>query len=178
MIRNQLRCAVIAALAFASVGCMTYRGPIGVESAIEKQLGVQLDREFGVKLGWTSTKIMLSFMKDDDDEDSVFNCDLDGVGIATFVIPPGARKARLDPKRLGLGDWDTAVHARDADGDVLLVTREKHGKIRELILVVVDEEEVVLGRLKGDLGELVEKMVHDTETKGTRAARKTFPNAS
>ena len=175
--RNPIRCAVIAALAFASMGCMTYRGPRGVESALERQLGVKLDREFGIKLGWTSTKIALSFMNDDD-EDSIFNCDLDGVGVATFVIPPGAGKARLDAKRLGLGDWDTAVHARDADGDMLLVTREKRGKIRELILVVVDDEEVVLGRLKGDLGSLVEKMVHDTETKGTRAARKALPNAS
>jgi hypothetical protein len=137
---------------------------------------VQLDREFGIKLGWTSTKIMLSFM--DDEDEPAFGCDLDGIGVATYTIPAGARKVRLDPKRLGLGDWDTAIRARDADGDVLLVTREKRGKVRELILVVIDDEEVVLGRLKGDLGALVEKMVHDTETKGTRAARRSLPDAS
>lgn len=174
--RAGLCCALVAVVAVAATGCVTYRGPRGVESAIERQLGVKLDREAGIKLGWTSTKIMLSIINDDDDP--ALDFDLDGIGVATFTIPAGARKARLDPKRLGLGEWDTAIRARDADGDMLLVTKEKRGKIREVILIVIDDEEVVLGRLKGDLGALVEKLVRDTETKGTRAARKAFPDAS
>lgn len=168
------RAAVAAGFLVLVSGCVLYRGPRGVEDALERQLGVELEREYGVKLGWTSTKIVMAFANSDDDMDGL-DLDIDGIGVATYIVPPGAKRPRLDPARLGLSGWDTAIRARDEDGDVLLMTRARRGKIREIVFVAYDDEEVVLGRLKGDLGDLVEKMVRDTKKDGTRAARRAIP---
>lgn len=174
--RTVLRLTCVAALTLVAAGCMTYRGPRGVEKALEEQLGVEMDREYGIKLGWTSTKIVLALTRDDDEP--ALDFDLDGIGVATFVLPPGARKVRLDPESLGLDGWDTAIRVHDEDGSVLLVTRGRKGKIHEMIFVSVDDEEAVLGRLNGDLGRLVEKMVRDTQKSGTRAAKRALPASS
>lgn len=173
--RRWLGVVLVLGAAFSVTGCVLYRGPRGVEGALERQLGVELEREYGVKLGWTSTHLVMSLARHDDDPDPDLDFDLDGIGVATYTIPAGAKKIRLDPERLGLSGWDTAIRARDGDGDVLLVTRARRGHVREMIFVAVDGDEVVLGRFKGDLEALVEKMVSDTRKDGTRAARRALP---
>ena len=173
--RRGLGIALVLGAAFSVTGCVLYRGPRGVEGALERQLGVELHREFGIRLGWTSTHFVMAIARHEGDPDPDLDFDLDGIGVASYTIPAGARKVRLDPERLGLSGWDTTIRAHDADGDVLLMTRARRGHVREMIFVAVDGEDLVLGRFKGDLDALVEKMVSDTRKDGTRAARKALP---
>ncbi len=167
---------IVVSIVFCAGSCMLYRGPRGVEDALERQLGVEMERAAGIKLGWTSTHFVMSLARNAD-EDPALDFDLDGIGVAAYTIPAGAGKIRLDPRALGLAGWDTAIRAHDEDGDVLLVTRARGGRVRELVFIAIDGDEAVLGRLEGDLSELVEKMVSDTWRDGTRAARRALPTA-
>ena len=47
---TRARGMALGALMALTTGCMTYRGPYGVEAALERKLGVELHRELGIKL--------------------------------------------------------------------------------------------------------------------------------
>jgi hypothetical protein len=136
--------------------CVFYRGPQGVEDALERQMGVELDREFGIKLGFLSTKVASGIAHAVDDEDELGELHLSSVGVATFTVEGTPERAPvLDPDRLGLRGFETVLRAKDGGDDVLLAVRSKKGSVREAVLVVCDGEEVVISRFKGDLDALV-----------------------
>ncbi len=175
-----LRSGIVAALAAASAACVTYRGPRGIESAIEDQMGVGLEREFGLKLGWTATKITGAIVAHDGDEDALAFKDLTGVGVAVFKVPEGASRAAtgLDPARLHLASFETVLNVRDRDGQVLVLAKTRHNSIHEVVFLSCDDEEVVVARLRGDLDRLLEQLARASEEDGVRGARRAVPVAS
>src|SRR5262245_26144492 len=80
------RPAVALALFLATTGCVTYRGPRGAEDVIEERLGSRLNRTFGLSLGPISTKIVASFVHDDEDPEAPDLRGLTGVGVAIFEM--------------------------------------------------------------------------------------------
>lgn len=174
-----LRSGIVAALAAASTACVTYRGPRGIETAIEDQMGANLEREFGLKLGWTATKITGAIVAHDGDEDALAFKDLTGLGVAVFKVPEGASHlAGLDPARLHLGSFETLLNVRDRDGQVLVLAKTRHNSIHEVVFVSCDDEEVVVARLRGDLDRLVEHLTRAADEDGVRGARRAVPVAS
>jgi hypothetical protein len=159
------RRAVAAALmtaAFASSGCgmAFYRGPRGVEGAIERQLDCDLDRQFGLKLGFATAPIasgVLRAVVDEEDDSFVKELHLRHVGVAVFQVENrGSVSGNLDPRKLGLSGWDTLVRIKDDGDQVLLLSRPgRRGGIKEAVLVSYDGDEVVLVRIKGDLDGLI-----------------------
>jgi hypothetical protein len=171
--------AILSACLPATAACVTYRGPHGMEAAIEEQLGVNLDREFGLKLGWTATKIAGAFVGNDDDEDALVIRELTGIGVAVFKIPErGSRPAAIDPARLRVGRFETVLNVRDQDGQVLVLTKAHKGSIREMIFLANDGDEVVVGRLKGDLDALLDRVIRGADEDGVRGARHAVPVAA
>ena len=81
-IRSAARIAAASVLALSAAGCMTYRGPSGVEATIERKAAIELKREMGIKLGPLGTKIAASIMHQSDN-DADFR-DLSGFGVAVF----------------------------------------------------------------------------------------------
>ena len=155
MRRGALLVLVLGAV-LAAPGCVLYRGPRGVEEAIEDQMGVRLDREFGLKLGFIATKTVSGIAKAVDDEGVLDDVSLSSIGVATFSVEgTPERPANLDPERLGLRGYETVLRARDDGDDVLLVVKAGKKSIREAVLVVCDGEEVVISRFKGDLDGLI-----------------------
>ncbi|HEX6850204.1 MAG TPA: DUF4252 domain-containing protein [Candidatus Polarisedimenticolaceae bacterium] len=147
---------IAASLLSTAPACVFYRGPQGVEDALEAQMGVELDREFGIRLGFVSTKIASGIARAVDDEDALGELHLSSVGVATFTMEGTPENPPvLDPKRLGLRGFETVLRAKDDGDDVLLAVRSRKGSVREAVLVVCDGEEVVITRFKGDLDALV-----------------------
>lgn len=145
-----------ATLVATASSCVFYRGPRGVEDALEDQMGVELEREFGIKLGFLATKAASGIVRAVDDEDALEEMKLSSVGVATFMVEgTPERPANLDPARLGLRGFETVLRAKDGGDDVLLAVKSKRGTVREAVLVVCDGEEVVISRFKGDLDALV-----------------------
>ncbi len=173
------RSALAAALVAASAGCVTYRGPRGIESAIEDQIGANLEREFGLKLGWATTKLTGSIVAHDGDGDALAFQDVTGLGVAVFKVPEGAtRRAALDPGRLGLSGFETVLDARDRDGQVLVLARMRHDTVHEIVLVSCEDDEVVIARLRGDLDGLLQRVTRAADEDGVRGARRAVPVAS
>jgi hypothetical protein len=159
----------LVALVALTTGCMTYRGPYGVEDVLERKMGVELHREFGIKLGPLSTKFAASFVGHDDDLDLR---DVTRVGVAVFEVAArnGAAPQRIEPRDLGGSGWTTALDARDGDEQVLLLVKSRGGSIHDMMLLTVDSDEVVVARLTGHLDEMLAKAMNGAKHEGARGA--------
>jgi len=163
--------AAALALVLTAAGCMTYRGPVGVEATIERKAQVKLRREMGIKLGPISTKIAGSILHDSAD-DMDFR-DLTGVGVAVFEVTKrtGAPARPLDAKDLGVEGWQPMIETYSDDEQLLVFAKTGHGEIREMMLVSIESDEVVVVRLKGHLDRLIEKTLAAADHDGARGAR-------
>jgi len=165
------RIAAASALALFAAGCMTYRGPVGVEATIEMKAQVELRREMGIKLGPLSTKFAASIVHDGDDDLDLR--DLTGIGVAVFEVTKhtGEPAQRLDAKDLGVEGWRPMIESRSEGEQLLLLAKPGNGEIREMMLVSIESDEVVVVRLKGHLDRLIEKTLVATDRDGARGAR-------
>jgi hypothetical protein len=150
-----------AVLAGSGCGLAFYRGPAGMEGALERQLDCELNRDFGLKLGFLMAPLASSIVRktaDTGDEAFLKELHLRKVGVAVFHVEnQGADVRRLDPAKLGLSGWNTLARVKQ-DGEQLLVMSkpEKSGGIRNVVLVTYDGDEVAIVRIKGDLDKLVQ----------------------
>ena len=167
---HRLRIAFVSALAISAAGCMTYRGPHGVEATIERKAQVTLHRETGFKLGPISTKIATSILHHYDDQDYR---DLTGIGFAVFEVTKhtGASAQPITAKDLGVEGWSPMIENRSDGEQLLLLAKAEEGEIRELMFVSIESDEVVIARLKGHLDRLIAKTLAAVDRDGARGAR-------
>lgn len=148
-------------LAGSGCGLAFYRGPAGMEGALERQLDCDLNRDFGLKLGFILAPLASSIVRktaDTGDEEFLKGLHIRKVGVAVFHVEnQGNDVRRLDPGKLGLSGWDTLARVKQ-DGEQLLVMSkpEKSGSIRNVVLVTYNGDEVTIVRIKGDLDKLVQ----------------------
>jgi len=155
--------ATLISLVLSASGCglAFYRGPAGMEGALERQLDCDLNRDFGLKLGFILAPLASSIVRKTagtDDEEFLKGLHLRKVGVAVFHVEhQGSEVHRLDPAKLGLSGWNTLARVNQ-DGEQLLVMSkpEKSGGIRNVVLVTYDGDEVAIVRIKGDLDKLVQ----------------------
>ena len=165
------RVAAASALAISAAGCMTYRGPRGVEAAIERKGEVELHRETGFKLGPISTKITASILHHNG-EDQDFR-DLSEIGIVVFEVTrhTGAVAQPITAKDLGLEGWRPMIESLSEGEQLLVLAKTRDGEIREMMFVSIESDEVVVARLKGHLDRLIEKTLSAADHDGARGAR-------
>lgn len=63
--------------------------------------------------------------------------------------------------RLKNDGWDLAVKVRDEDEQVWLYSRERHGQIRDMLVLTLDQENMVVVRLQGRLSRLFQRAMED-----------------
>ena len=167
---TRARGMALGALMALTTGCMTYRGPYGVEAALERKLGVELHRELGIKLGPISTNFAASFVGHDDDLDLH---DLSRVSAVIFDVgaSTGFAPRPIEPVDLGAKGWTTMLASRDGDEQVLLLVKPEGGTIHDMMVLAVDGDEVVLARLTGRLDGLIAKAMDGAEHDGAHGAR-------
>ncbi len=151
--------------------CMTYRGPTGVQDALEQALGTRLHREAGIKLGPISTRFVASFV--DDGDDPIFH-DLSRIGVAVFEVGAsnGCTPRPLTATDLGVAGWSTLLDARDDGGQALVLVKPNHGSIHDLMLVTADSDEVVFARLSGRLDHLISSVMEGSKQGGVEGVRR------
>lgn len=162
----------LGAAILASCGCMAYRGPSGVEDALERRLGVELHREVGFKLGPISTRIAGSIVGDDLDGIGLHG--VSSIGLAVYEV--GAANGRVpgpvDARDLGVPGWSTLLAVRAPGEQVLMLARPGQDSIRELMFLSVESDEVVVARIKGHLDKLIAETI-DRAEHGTKATKET-----
>jgi hypothetical protein len=160
---------LVALLAFVS-GCMTYRGPRGVEAALEDTLRVELRRELGIKLGPVSTRFAASLIGHDDEFDLHEPSRVSAV-IYEVGRPNGSTPRPIEPRDLGATGFTTMLASKDGGEQVLVLVKPPEGEIREMMLLTVDAEEVLLARPTGRLDELFARSMNGAKRDGARGAR-------
>ena len=165
-----------AAMLLAATGCMTYRGPRGVQDSLERSLGVELKRDVGIKLGPISTRIVASLTADDGDAEFDLH-GLTSVGVVVFERghPNGSTPHRVEPKDLGVTGYSTMLSSSDGDEQVLILTKPRNGSIHDMVLLSVDADEVVVARLTGQLDTLIAKAMDEARSGGAHGARAAVP---
>jgi hypothetical protein len=171
------RIAAMAVVFLTATACFSYRGPRGVEDALEQSLGVELHRDVSIKLGPLSTRLVASFVGDNDD-----GLDLHGltsIGLVVFERGPvrGHATHRIQPSDLGLKGYETMVSSSDGDEQVLILVKPREGSIHDMALLAVDADEVVFARLTGRLDELLAKAMDEAEAGNVQGVRAAVPLA-
>lgn len=162
-------------LAASSAGCMLATPGLGNQrQALEEQLpGARFDRSFGVKLGRISLGLARGILRaaEDGDEDveqaMAMLRHLDGVQVALYktVDLPAIDAASFRPPRARTrsGDWFVAADVRGQGHVGWAIARTgDRGLVREILVGALDEDQLVLVRVKGDVEAMLE---HLEETK-------------
>lgn len=170
--------AVLAlALAFASVGCVTYRGPRDLQDVIAEQTGADPERTFGLKMGWVSTKLTAGIVHLADADDDLPLQGLTGVKLATYDVPHPAegRKGAFDLRRCEMPGWETVVRSRDGNDQILIQMKVAGDSVKGLTIIAVDDDELVYVSLRGNLDRSIETVMRDTaHHKGARGMKESL----
>ena len=164
---------VILLACFACAGCLSHRAPRSLESALEEQLGGHLERESGVKLGYCSTRLLSAIEGHEADAEGFSLGNLTGLSVVTYTLRDGAANGRyIDPRKLGLSDWETVVRTQGPGEQVLVLAKTGRGKLRRVMVLVRDHNEIVVSEFRGDLDKLFEAVMRGTAEDGSHGARR------
>jgi hypothetical protein len=149
--------ALVLVTLLLSLSCVRPHGPEDVRHELSQTAGVKLDREFGITVTRSGVWLARKFVKYADDEE----ISLKGVRrieVGVYQVE-GLRRGREERARLSLDDlpgWTPIVRVHEDGEDVFVLTQEKDGRIHRLLVVVAEDDEWVLVRLKGKLEHIIE----------------------
>lgn len=154
-------------------GCFYSREIAQTRRDIERDLpGADFEREVVVNLGPLSLRTLRWFTGFSDDEDAqharLLLDDLRRVKVGVYRAEraPTTLKAVDLPylRRLERDGWERAITARDDDEVVWVYYRERRGTVRDLYVVALDDEELVIARMRGHLGRFLARAMQDEAT--------------
>ncbi len=140
---------------FLAPSCIRFTGPEDVRRDLGDQAGVQLKQETGFTVTRSGMWLARKFVKDED-------VPLEGVRrveIGVYEVK-GLRKGSEEPARLDLGHlkgWEPIVRVREDDEQVFVLIKQEEQLIRGLLVVVAEQDEWVLVRLRGKLNQVFER---------------------
>ena len=125
-------------------------------------------RQFGIR---PATRIAASIMHDSADDLDLG--DLSGIGVAVFEVKKhtGTPARPLGEKDLGVEGWQPMVSTYSEGEQLLVLAKAGHGEIREMMIVSIESDEVVVARLEGHLDRLIQKTLAAADKDGARGAR-------
>ncbi len=155
------RWALVVLLAVTAVGCVRFRGPEDLRLEISREAGVVLEKETGITVTRSGVALARIGMRI--------------AGKGEYVVP-GVRRVEVGVYEVrGLSDgvdaphpielpllegWERVLRVRDEGEQVFMLARVDEDEIvRNMLLVVAEEDEWVLVRLRGKLNRALEKAV-------------------
>jgi len=161
---------VLLALLLLISGCLMSREMSHMRRDIEDQFpGIELEKEveLTVESGiFTSVGRLLGRIADDDDvnEAGRYIQELRRVKIGVYKIrrfPKDEPVNLLELSRFDQDNWELATQVRDRDEMIWVLYREWYGEVRDIFVLVLNDEELVLVRMEGALDHLLEKVIED-----------------
>jgi hypothetical protein len=134
---------------------MPFNGPADLRREVSASAGIELDRIMALTVGRTGMAI--ARLVTDGDEIPLRGVRKVEIGIYEVNgLRPGvdARGAIGLPRLEG---WHSVVRVRDDEQEVHILLEERDDQIRGMIIVVAEDEEVVLIRIRGKLQHTVEQ---------------------
>ena len=167
MTTSRLRALTLVLVAGLATGtACIFRGPSGMRRELSRAAGVELDRQMAFTIGRTG--ILLARMVTDGDKVPLRGVHKVQVGIYEVKgLRPGfGEQLTLEPPHLP--GWENVVRIREEDESVFIMLREEKGKVRGLLVVVAEEDEWVIVRVRGNLQRVLEKTMEMAFEKADR----------
>lgn len=145
----------LAALPLAllfSTSCML-RGPENLRRDLEQASGVELEREAGVTVGRVGTMLVRWFTPAD--EVPLKGVRKVQVGVYRVVDRPNGAPVELSLP--ALSGWQRVARVRQSDEQVDLFVLEENARVRGMLVVVAEDDEWVLVRIRGKLDHVLEQ---------------------
>jgi hypothetical protein len=149
-------------------GCMVSREMTHIRDDIEEILDAKFEREVVVTVGPRSLRAASWITGQVPDiyaqmaSDYVREIDRVKVGVYQVRERPSTTELRLDKvPRFKRSGWEVLVRV-EQDGDTVWVLyRERYENVRDMLVLVLDSEQLVIARVEGHLNELVRLAVAD-----------------
>jgi hypothetical protein len=127
---------------------------------------LRLERQIVLNLGPVSLATIrwLADLLPEDEADmaAVYLHDVSRVKIGLFRSDNPPALDAFDVDHIGFDDdWETAVKVRDDESRVWVLFREGEDTIRDLYVVVLDEEDLAIARVRGNLSRLLAHIMED-----------------
>ena len=141
----------------ATTSCIRFHGPEDLRRDLARTAGVKLDREMGVTL--TRTAVMLARWATSEEEIPLRGVRRVEVGVYQVQdLRRGVQeRRRIDPPELP--GWQNVARVREDNEEVFVLVREEEGEIRGMLVVVAEEDEWVLVRIRGKLQRTFESVM-------------------
>ncbi len=142
-----------------ALACAPWKGPDDVARQVEQSTGESYDREVGLTLGRLGLALARSITEDPESEVLLRGVRKVEVGVYTSEGRRDGRLGSIDAS--SFPDWTPIAEVSEAEGErvLVLVGRREDGAVRRLLVLVVDEEELTVVRLRGRLDEWLEDAV-------------------
>lgn len=170
--RNWMRCAVatLVALLPCAGGCMWTPELSQVKQDIAHQIpGATFDHQVSLAIGpggMALARAVVSMVPQASDARGWLK-DVSRVEVSVYRVQMDEPKRGIaTPSRIEdmLADgWEMAARVRDADESVWLLYRADGESIREMFVVALDQDELVLVKVKGRLERLIARALSDTD---------------
>jgi len=161
---------LLIAVAGAASGCLWAPDLAMVRKDIERQLpGVSFDKEIELSLGPVSLAFarMLTRVTPEAQDASGYLRDVSRIELAVYNTQdmPPAGKVTMPERLQKMTDsegWELAVKVRDDDELAWVLYRMDGEAVRELYVVVVSDDELVMVKAEGKLERLVARALSDS----------------
>jgi hypothetical protein len=145
--------------ALASVSCMLH-GPRDVERELSAAAGVELESDFGISLGRFGTWVARKVARSTDEVDFSLK-GVKRVQVGVYQVA-GLRRGYENVRPLTMDhfsdQWTPVVRVREPGEEVFVLTHQDDAdRIRGLLVVVTDQDEWVIVRIKGKLDQVLEE---------------------
>ncbi len=161
--------SIALVLAVALSGCIYSREINRTKRTIEREFpGAEFDQKIVLSIGSFGLRAAGWFvdLADDDDIENLsrYVSDIDRIKVGIYdteSLPaiPGAGSPIL--RELVDQGWEPAVQVREEGEHVWILYRARRDRIRDVLVIVLNDEELVIARLKGHLDRLVKRAVDD-----------------
>lgn len=149
-------------------GCLYSREISVLRRDAEKALDVSLDREFVITLGpgtfrtlgWVARRIPDPWVQMAGD----MTGEIERIKVGVFKAESEPERVNLGPsamRRLAESGWEVLVRSSTADEATWVMTRERFGSVRDMLVLTFDGHELVVVRLEGYLDAIVERALAD-----------------
>ena len=160
---------VLLIVVLPMAGCFYSREIAHTRRDLERSYpDAEFDREVVVSLGPVALRTLgwVSGLVPDEDVDMAraYLREISRVKVGVYNVeylpsldgfdPPSLRRFRND-------GWEVAVKVQDAEGMVWVLYRENRDDVRDLYVIVLDDEDLVLARVKGHLNRLLARVMED-----------------
>lgn len=135
------------------------RGPEGIRRNISRSTGTEYSREFGMTLGRIGLTVARLALDENDEEQALLR-GLTKVQVGVYQVESRQQDpGDLELGRISMANWEPMMSVHEGDEDVQVLLKRKEGEVREMLVVVSENDELTIVRMKGRLDEMLEEAV-------------------